>query len=211
MSPGAATQSRRICVLASGRGTNLQALLDAIRETKLDAQVVAVVSHTPTALALERARRYGIPAHFISVPKKHDNRDEWDGKLADLVASTEPDLVYLLGWMRILGPSFIRRFPDPIHPGQSRILNLHPALPGDLPGTDAILRAHAEAEAGKRAHTGVMVHVVTPEVDVGPTVAIDTLTIAPNTSLDDLETAVHALEHRLVVEAARLFFGDRTA
>jgi len=202
---------RRICVLASGRGTNLQALLDAIKQDQLDAQVVAVVSHTPTALALERARRYGIPAHFISIPKKHENRDEWDSRLADLVASSSPDLVYLLGWMRILGPSFIRRFPDSTRPGQSRILNLHPALPGDLPGTDAILRAHAEAEAGKRAHTGVMVHVVTAEVDVGPTVAVETLVIEPNTPLDDLEQAVHALEHRLVVEAVRLFFGDRPA
>lgn len=200
----------RITVLASGRGTNLQALLDAIREGRLAADIGAVISHTPTAIALERARRHHIPAHFFATPKKHENRDEWDARLADLVASTGPDLVYLLGWMRILGPRFIERFPDPRRANRSRILNLHPALPGELPGTDAIARAHAEAEAGKRAHTGVMVHVVTPEVDVGPVLAFDTIPIAPNTPLETLEAEVHALEHRLVVDAALHFFGDPT-
>jgi formyltetrahydrofolate-dependent phosphoribosylglycinamide formyltransferase len=203
MNPAA---NRRITVLASGRGTNLQALFDGIREGHLNAEVVSVISHTPTAIALERARRHGIPAQFISTPKKHENRDEWDQRLADLVAQTEPDLVYLLGWMRVLGPGFIARFPDPRHPGQSRILNLHPALPGELPGQDAILRAFEEYEAGHRKHTGVMVHVVTPEVDVGPVLAFDTVQIPP--SLESLEAEVHRLEHRLVLQAARRFFGD---
>lgn len=198
--------NRRITVLASGRGTNLQALLDAIRLGQLDARVVSVISHTPTAIALERARRHGIPAQFVSIPKKHDNRDDWDRDLADLVAGTEPDLVYLLGWMRVLGPSFIARFPDERRPGQARILNLHPALPGELPGTNAVLRAFEEYEAGHRKHTGAMVHVVTPEVDVGPVLAFDTLPIPP--TLDALEAAIHQLEHRLVVQAARRFFGD---
>lgn len=198
--------SRRITVLASGRGTNLQALLDGIREGRLNAQVVSVISHTPTAIALERARRHDIPAQFISTPKKHDNRDEWDRQLADLVAQTGPDLVYLLGWMRVLGPSFIERFPDPRHASQSKILNLHPALPGELPGQDAILRAFEQYEAGHRKHTGVMVHVVTPEVDVGPVLAFDTVQIPP--SLDSLEADIHRLEHRLVIQAARRFFGD---
>lgn len=198
--------SRRITVLASGRGTNLQALLDAIREGHLNARVVSVISHTPTAIALERARRHGIPTQFVSVPKKHENRDEWDAHLADIVEHTEADLVYLLGWMRVLGPAFVDRFPDPKHPGQSRILNLHPALPGELPGQDAIVRAFEEYEAGHRKHTGVMVHVVTTQVDVGPVIAFDTVQIPP--SLDTLEAEMHALEHRLVVQAARRFFGD---
>jgi phosphoribosylglycinamide formyltransferase-1 len=198
--------NRRITVLASGRGTNLQVLLDAIREGRLNARVVAVISHTPTAIALERARRHGIPAQFVSVPKKHESRDEWDAHLADIVARTEPDLVYLLGWMRILGPAFVDRFPDPAHPGQARILNLHPALPGEIPGKDAILRAFEEYEAGHRKHTGVMVHVVTTQVDVGPVLAFDTVPIPP--SLDTLEADIHQLEHRLVVQAARRFFGD---
>ena len=197
--------NRRITVLASGRGSNLQTLLDAIRAGRLDAKVVSVISHTPTALALERARRFGIPAQFISTPKKHENRDEWDERLADVVERTEPDLIYLLGWMRILGPRFIERFPDPSR-SHSKILNLHPALPGELAGQDAILRAFEEYEAGHRKHTGAMVHVVTPEVDVGPVLAFDTVQIPP--TLDALEADIHALEHRLVVLAARRFFGD---
>ncbi len=196
----------RIVVLASGRGTNLQALLDATLTGRLDASIVAVVSHTPTALALERARRHGIPAHFVAPPRKHENRDDWDRHLAELIAPMQPDLVYLLGWMRILGPSFIERFPDPRRPGRSKILNLHPALPGELPGTDAILRAWDEAQDGKRRHTGVMVHVVTASLDDGPVVRFDTLPIDRDAPIEALEAAVHALEHRLVVEAAEAFF-----
>jgi phosphoribosylglycinamide formyltransferase-1 len=79
------TDKTRIVVLASGRGTNLQALLDATRNDTVAASVIAVISHTPTALALERARRAGIPAHFVAPPRKLENREEWDGYLADLI------------------------------------------------------------------------------------------------------------------------------
>jgi len=205
--PGSAPA--RIVVLASGRGTNLQALIDATAPggpLAVRAKIVAVYSHTPTALALERARRYGVPAQFVAPPKKHEDRAAWDVALADHIAHLEPDLIVLAGWMRILGPAFIDRFPDPRHPGRARIVNLHPALPGELPGTDAIEQAFAEAEANTRSESGVMVHVVVPEVDAGPVIAFERVPIAQGTSYEAFEAAMHAAEHRLIVAAVTAFF-----
>jgi phosphoribosylglycinamide formyltransferase-1 len=199
------TDKTRIVVLASGRGTNLQALLDATRNDTVAASVIAVISHTPTALALERARRAGIPAHFVAPPRKLENREEWDGYLADLIEPMAPDLILMLGWMKVLGKGFLDRFPNPHRSGEARVWNLHPALPGELPGTDAILRAWEEAEEGRRTKTGVMVHVATPTVDEGRVLCSETVEIDPGKGFEDLETRIHAAEHRLVVEAVRAF------
>lgn len=201
----------RIVVLASGRGTNLQALLDATAPGATSplagkAKIVAVYSHTPTAIALDRARRHGIPATFVAPPKKHEDRAAWDEALAERIAHSEPDVIVCAGWLRILGPAFIDRFPDS-RPGRSgaRILNLHPALPGQLPGTDAIELAYSEFEANARSESGVMVHVVVPEVDAGPVVAFERVPIPPGTSYEAFEAAMHAAEHRLIVSAVASF------
>ncbi len=203
----------RIAVLASGRGTNLQALIDATAASSGSplagkASIVAVYSHTPTALALERARRHGIPATFIAPPKKHEDRAAWDRALAQRIAHAEPDVIVLAGWMRILSAAFIDHFPDPRHRGRARILNLHPALPGQLPGTDAIEQAFAEAECNARSESGVMVHVVVPEVDAGPVIAFERVAIPPGTSYEAFEAAMHAAEHRLIVYAVAAFLAD---
>lgn len=203
----------RIVVLASGRGTNLQALLDATASDAPDsplagkAKVVAVYSHTPTAIALDRAKRHGIPGTFVAPPKKHEDRAAWDVALAERIAHSEPDVIVCAGWLRILGPGFIDRFPDlrPGHAGRARILNLHPALPGQLPGKDAIEQAFAEFEANARSESGVMVHVVVPEVDAGPVVAFERVPIPAGTSYETFEAAMHAAEHRLLVSAVASF------
>lgn len=201
---------KRIVVLASGRGTNLQALIDATGAggPLADATIVAVFSHTPTALALERARRHGIAAHFIATPSKRADREAWDRALADRIAEYEPDVIVLAGWMRILTSGFIDRFPDPLAPGRARILNLHPALPGELPGTDAILQAWEEAQRGLRSESGVMVHVVVPEVDAGPVLAFERVPILPHVTLDAFEAAMHEAEHALLVRAVATFLAD---
>ncbi len=191
--------TRRLVVLASGQGTNLQAILDATREgasDRLDARVVGVLSHNASAIALARAERFGVPGSFIPLPSKKADRPAWDAALADRVDAMTPDLVVLAGWMRILGTSFLDRFPG-------RVINLHPALPEELPGVDAIARAWDEAQTGKRDRTGVMVHVVVPEIDAGPVLVHEVVPIAPGMSLDALEAAVHAVEHRLIVEGVR--------
>lgn len=197
-----------IIVLASGRGTNLQALIDACASGALPARIVAVYSHTPTALALERARRHGIPATFVAPPQKHSSqlaRDEWDAALADRIAAAAPDVIVFAGWMRIVGEKFIERFPDARHPGRARILNLHPASPGELPGHDAIVRAFEQAEEGTRTETGVMVHVVAPEVDSGPVIAHERVAIPPGIGFEGFEAAMHEVEHRLIVRAVAAF------
>lgn len=204
MSSGA----RRIVVLASGRGTNLQALIDA---TTADgplagrAEIVAVVSHAPGVLALERAARHGIATLVSTPPRRRRDRAQWDRALADRIAPFDPDVIVLAGWMRILGPGFIDRFPDRAGPGEARILNLHPAPPGELAGVDAIGRAWEEHQQGLRHASGVMVHRVVPEVDAGPVVAFEPVAITPGMSRADFEAAIHATEHRLIVEAVTTF------
>lgn len=182
----------RVVVLASGHGSNLQAILDACADGRLPACVAAVVSDQADAPALVRAGRAGVPAVHVG---RHagEARADYDARLADVVAGFGPDLVVLAGWMRILTMSFLGWFPD-------RVVNLHPALPGELPGTRAIERAWHEALAGERTATGVMVHLVPSEsVDDGPVLGSTTVPIRPDDTLDSLTDRVHAAEHELLV------------
>ena len=156
-----AVRRKRLVVLVSGSGSNLQAIIDACAADQLGAEVVAVVSNRSDVFALQRADAAGVPAVHVGV-HPGEERSDYDARLADVVAGFDPDLVVLAGWMRILTMSFLGWFPE-------RVVNLHPALPGELPGTGAIERAWAEAVDGTRSHTGVMVHLVPDEgVDDGP-------------------------------------------
>jgi formyltetrahydrofolate-dependent phosphoribosylglycinamide formyltransferase len=184
----------RIAVLASGSGSNLQAILDACAAGALPAEVVTVISDRPEATALVRAATAGVPAIPLA-RAAGEARADYDTRLADVVAAHDPDLVVLAGWMRILTMAFLGRFPD-------RVLNLHPALPGELPGTHAIERAWQEALAGERTRTGVMIHLVPDEgVDDGPVLASAEVPILPDDTLDTLTARVHTTEHRLLVSA----------
>lgn len=186
----------RLVVLASGNGSNLQAVLDACAEGELPAEVVAVVSDQSDAFALQRAAAAGVPSVHIG---RHDGeeRADYDARLADVVAGFAPDLVVLAGWMRILTTAFLGWFPE-------RVINLHPARPGELPGTHAIERAWQEALAGERTSTGVMVHLVPDEgVDDGPVLATEDVDILPDDTRDSLEARIHATEHRLLVDTIR--------
>lgn len=186
----------RLVVLVSGNGTNLQAVLDACATGQIPAEVVAVVSDRSGAYALERAADAGVPSVHIG---RHDGelRADYDARLADVVAGFAPDLVVLAGWMRILTNAFLGWFPG-------RVINLHPARPGELPGTNAIERAWHEALAGQRTATGVMVHLVPDEgVDDGPVLATADVEIRPDDTLATLEARIHGVEHRLLVDTIR--------
>jgi phosphoribosylglycinamide formyltransferase-1 len=187
-----AARPARLVVLASGNGSNLQAILDACATGRLAAEVVGIVSDQPAATALARARRAGVPAH--AVPRAvAETRSEYDARLADVVEPACPDWVVLAGWMRILTMAFLGRFP-------SRVVNLHPALPGEHPGSHAIERAYDAWRAGGPSRTGVMVHLVPDEgVDDGPVLATAEVPILPADTLDDLTARVHATEHELLV------------
>ncbi len=188
-----AARSKRLVVLVSGSGSNLQAILDAGNDGQLDADVVAVVSNKPDVFALRRADAAGVPAVHIGV-HPGEQRADYDARLADVVAGFDPDLVVLAGWMRILTMSFLGWFPE-------RVVNLHPALPGELPGAGAIERAWAEAVDGTRTATGVMVHLVPDEgVDDGPVLGMATVSIDVDAGFDAFAASIHTTEHQVLVE-----------
>lgn len=185
-------QRPRLVVLASGHGTNLQAVIDGCHGDSIPADVVAVVSNRAESGGLQRALAVGIPA-ISMMPEPGELRTAYDARLADAVERHRPDLVVLAGWMRILTAGFLDRFPG-------QVINLHPALPGELPGTRAIERAYDEFRAGRRHRTGVMVHLVPDEgVDVGPVLGTVDVAIHEDDTLDTMAARVHAAEHTLLV------------
>jgi phosphoribosylglycinamide formyltransferase-1 len=196
---------KRLVVLISGYGSNLQAILDACRRGELPAKVVAVISNKADAFGLQRAIDAGVPA--IPLPfyrDLHFDRAGYDEVLADVIESYRPDLIVCAGWMRILGPAFVRRFAG-------KIINLHPALPGTFPGTRSIAEAFEAFQRGEIQHTGVMVHYVDEGVDTGPVIATCEVPIYPTDSLQDLERRVHETEHKLLVASIWDVIGSQEA
>ncbi|MBN1319105.1 MAG: phosphoribosylglycinamide formyltransferase [Anaerolineales bacterium] len=189
----------RIAVLVSGYGSNLQAILDAIEDDKLPGVKIAlVVSNRKEAYGIQRAIKYGIPIIYFPLSPYTAggcSREEYDKDLAAILNAFNISWVVMAGWMHVLGEAFLHHFP-------SRVINLHPALPGAFPGTHAIERAYQAFQRGEISHTGIMVHLVPdPAVDAGPVIRQEIIPILANDSLDDLEARVHAVEHRLLVQA----------
>lgn len=188
---------KRLVVLISGCGSNLQAIIDACASDELSARVVAVISNRADAYGLERARRSGIQTKVIPKLKDLDRRT-YDAMLAEQVALFQPDWVVLAGWMRILSSAFLEHFPG-------RVVNLHPALPGTFPGTHAIERAYEAYQHGEISQTGIIVHLVPDEgVDSGPVLASQVVNIEAGESLESLEARIHTFEHQLLVSTLKL-------
>jgi len=196
----------RLAVLISGNGSNLQAIIDAIRMKALDAEIVVVVSNRKNAFGLVRAEKAGIPTRYFPLKPYTDagrSRSEYDADLAQLVAEYRPDWVVLAGWMHILSRAFLERFPY-------RVVNLHPALPGQFPGAHAIVDAFAAFQRGEIKQTGCMVHLVPDEaVDAGPVIGVAEVPIYRTDTLETLTERMHQAEHRLLVQSLqRLIVGD---
>ena len=185
-----------LAVLISGNGSNLQAIIEAVAVGSLDAQIAVVVSNRKDAFGLERARRAQIPDRYFPLKPYRDaqrSRAEYDADLAALVSEYAPDWVVLAGWMHILSERFLSCFAN-------RVVNLHPALPGQFPGAHAIDDALAAFERGDVSHTGVMVHLVPDaRVDEGPVLAEQAIPIHPGDTHETLAERIHAVEHRLLV------------
>ncbi len=189
----------RLVVMISGSGTNLQAILDACAAGTLDAAVVGVVSNRRDAFGLVRAERAGVPTRYVLFKPYRaagKSRAEYDADVAATVKSFHPDVVVLAGWMHVLSPVFLNHFPQ-------KVINLHPALPGQFAGTHAIERAFTAYRRGEIPRSGCMVHFVVPEVDAGPVIATAEVSFSPDDTLDAFETRMHAAEHRLIVTAIR--------
>ncbi len=187
----------RIAVLVSGRGSNLQALVDAIAQGTLDARIVGVFSDRLDAPALQR-----VPAalRWSRDAKAYASRDAFDAELGDAIAAASPDWVICAGYLRILGEAFVGRF-------RGRLLNIHPSL---LPAYRG-LRTHARAIAdGVREH-GASVHFVIPELDAGGVIAQAVVPVLPEDSADALGARVLAAEHPLLVAVAGLATAGRIA
>lgn len=202
-------------MLISGNGSNLQALIDSTQAGLLAAQIVHVVSNRRDAYGLTRARAAGVPATYHglapykarhpgggSVPEA---RAAYDADLATLVLAQRPQLIVCAGWMHILSLAFL----DPIAAANVDIINLHPALPGQFDGANAIQRAYAAFKKGEIKHTGIMIHRVITEVDKGQPLLVREVEIKEEDTLQDLEDRIHQVEHIAIVEGARIALEQR--
>lgn len=187
----------RIAALASGRGSNLQAVIDAIAAGTLDAAIVGVFSDKPDAVALQRVPE---ALRWSRKPKQYASREAFDDALADAVAAAEPDWVVCVGYMRILGEAFVQRF-------RGRLLNIHPSL---LPKHKG-LHTHARAlEAGDAEH-GASVHFVIPELDAGSVIAQAAVPVLAGDTPDALAARVLGVEHPLLVAVLQMAAAGRIA
>jgi len=181
----------RLAVLISGRGSNLQAIIDAISDGRLRAEIAVVISNVRGARGLARADAAGIPTAVLP-HSQWATRHEYDTALAEMLRQQKADLVCLAGFMRVLGPAFIDAFPN-------RILNIHPSLLPSFPGLDAQRQAF---EHGVQV-TGVTVHFVDAQLDAGPIVMQTAVPVLPADTLDRLAARILAEEHRVYPEAIR--------
>jgi phosphoribosylglycinamide formyltransferase 1 len=178
----------RIAVLASGSGTNLQALLNAYPE-----EIVVVAGDREEAFAFERARGAGIAVEYVDL-RDFETRKEFDAQLANRVVWYEVDLVVGAGYTRVLTPVFLEQFPA--------VINVHPSLLPEFRGLHAVKEA---LEAGLE-RTGVTVHFMVEEVDAGPVISQEEVPILPGDTEEMLLERLHPVEHRLLVEAVADYF-----
>lgn len=189
----------RIAVLASGNGTNFEAIAQAVQEKQIKAEIVLLFTDKKTAFALERAKKFEVPTATFS-PKDFPSKADYEAALLALLEEKAVDLVVLAGYMRIIGATLLEAYPE-------RILNIHPALLPSFPGMHGI----EDAFKSGVDETGVTVHYVDSGVDTGPIIAQQTVKIAQEDTLESLEEKIHAVEHRLypavIAEIAERFRG----
>lgn len=191
----------RVAVLASGRGSNLQAVIDAIETGQLQAKIVAVVSNKKDAVALERARKHGLPDVFVD-PKpfagRPDSREAYDRELLAVLSTYDVELVLLAGYMKIVTGVLVNAYAN-------RMMNIHPSLLPSFPGLDVQKKA---IEWGCKL-AGCTVHFVTEGVDEGPIILQAAVPILGDDSPDSLAARILVQEHRLYPRAVQLFAEGR--
>ncbi|GAM57331.1 phosphoribosylglycinamide formyltransferase [Vibrio ishigakensis] len=176
---------KKIVVLISGNGSNLQAIIDACAKGEIDGQVSAVISNRTDAYGLERAKQATIPSHTLS-HKDYSDRESFDAEVMKIIDTYQPDLIVLAGYMRILSEGFVNRY-------LGKMINIHPSLLPKYPGLNTHQRA---IDAGDSEH-GSSVHFVTPELDSGPIIEQIKVAIEPQESAESLMAKVQKAEHQL--------------
>ncbi len=188
---------KRIAVLASGRGTNLEAILEAVERGDIAGEVALVISDQETAQALQRAERRGVKALYLN-PKDYGGREQYDQAIVDQLKEARIDLVALAGFMRLLTPFFVNAFPQ-------QIMNIHPSLLPAFPGLDGVEQALAY---GVKV-TGCTVHFVDQGLDTGPVILQEAVPVIQQDTVETLHQRIHASEHRLYPTAIDLFCNDK--
>ena len=183
----------RIAILISGRGSNMEAIVQACAEQGWQAQVVAVLANRPGAAGLRFAAAHGIGTAVVD-HKAYADREDFDAALAGAIDAFAPDLLLLAGFMRILGRAFVRRY-------EGRMLNIHPSLLPAFPG----LHTHRRALAAGCKAVGATVHFVTPELDHGPIVIQGVVPVRPGDDEAALSARVLATEHMIYPQSVRWF------
>lgn len=190
-------QKKKIVVLISGQGSNLQAVIDAVGAQQIHAELSAVISDNPAAYGLERARQAHIPVVVLPY-KTYNNAQDFQQALLDTLQTLNPDLIVLAGFMRILAPFVVAPFAG-------HMLNIHPSLLPRHPG----LHTHERVLANEETEHGVTVHFVTSDLDAGPIIAQSKMPVLPSDTPDTLKERVHQLEHRLYPTIIEWFVAGR--
>lgn len=172
-----------LVVFISGNGSNLQAIIDAIESSQLNARILAVISDQPDAYGIQRAQNHHISGVVIE-RTKYPGRNEFEQALLKKVKQLQPDYIVLAGFMRILGSDFVKAF-------EHKILNIHPSILPDYKGLNTHRRV---LENGEKEH-GVSIHIVTAELDDGPVLLQGRYTIEEDDTVEDLQRKGHELEH----------------
>ncbi len=193
------TGKKNICVLISGNGSNLQALMDACDAGRINGNISAVIANNADAFGLERARNADITTHCLS-HKEFESREAYDLALGDLIAQYDADCIVLAGFMRILTPEFVARF-------SGKLLNIHPSLLPKYRG----LHTHQRAIENKDAEHGVSVHYVTPELDGGPVIVQSRVPVFEEDTVEDLAERVSEQELRIYPLVVKWFCEGRLA
>lgn len=176
---------KSIAIFASGSGSNFQAIIDAIQEGKLDAQVNLLVCDQPNAFVIERAKNAGIPS-FVFQAKQYKSKEAYETEIIQELNKRDVEFVVLAGYMRLIGSVLLKEY-------QGRIVNIHPSLLPAFPGKDAIGQA---IRAGVK-ESGVTVHFVDEGMDTGPIIAQESVSIDANDTSESLQPKIHAIEHNL--------------
>ena len=177
---------KKIAVMISGSGSNLEAIMKACHEKNIYGEIVYVISNNPDAYGIERAKKYNIPVKIID-HKSYTDRDDFDDALKEFLDNLEIDLIILAGFMRILGKNITEKF-------YGKMINLHPSLLPLYPG----LNTHTQALNNKDEYHGISIHFVSAELDAGPLIAQGKVLVKADDDLEKLVSKIHKVEHDLL-------------
>ena len=175
----------RLALFASGTGSNVQAILDSVKKGSLDAEAVCLVCDQPGAKVIEKAQKESLP-YLVLSPKQCSSRESWEKQILEFLIHHQVDLIILAGFMRILGQELLAAFPK-------KVLNIHPSLLPKFPGRQGI----KDAFEAKVKETGVTVHFVDEGIDTGEIIAQEKISLPHDWTLEQLEAAIHRIEHEL--------------